>query len=400
MTSIAKLTSHQKNIALDVLDCLVNNRESCILNGSAGTGKTFTANAIANELLRAGKRNVFISAPTHPALKVSKSKISKEAGIKGTIQFGTIHSYLKLQKKIVGDKEVFLPSSIPIIHSDILIIDEASMLDSQLYGLIKEHCNYPVIYIGDNKQLNPIGEDNSPIFEGGYDVFTLTEVIRQSEGSDIITLSNNLDLLKGYTDGINYSFHEELTDDLLGVLAEGNPFLTWTRKRAAWGNEVVRNYIHYNNDPSTEATILPQYIKGETIIFNRPYNNYKNNDRVMIHTLTQKKKSFLDESILLWVINHKIEVVHEEYKGVWRKLTNKFIKADNWKGYYSFIDKVADIEYSHGFTVHKSQGQTFNKIILDYDEVIRNPNKNEKRRMLYTAVTRPEEHVHILKIKR
>jgi hypothetical protein len=53
---------------------------------------------------------------------------------------------------------------------------------------------FPIIFIGDNKQLNPVGEQVSPVFVQGYPKVELTEIIRQGEGNPIIELSRDLDI--------------------------------------------------------------------------------------------------------------------------------------------------------------------------------------------------------------
>ena len=46
----------------------------------------------------------------------------------------------------------------------------------------------------DGKQLPPVGFDYSPVFDRDFFTVELTEIIRQGEGSPIITLSRDLDL--------------------------------------------------------------------------------------------------------------------------------------------------------------------------------------------------------------
>ena len=396
MAAIDLLTEHQRERCLDILDKVVNEKVSVLLEGSAGTGKTFTADAICNSLLDMGIRNVYVSAPTHTAVDVLKSKIRKSTSSKGIIQFGTIHSYLKLQKKIVDSKEMFLPSGARMQHADVLLLDEVSMISNWMLKLLKEKINYPIIFIGDIKQLPPIGEEFSPVFELGLDTFKLTEPRRQKNGSDLITLANNLDLLKDDIDGKDYGFFNNF-DDLLPTLSEGTLFLTWTRKRVKEVNNLVREYIFENSEDFDFDKELPQYIKGETITFIKPYKGYKNNERIQIKHITTIEKKFLGTPIKLWKINHSIEVLHEETEYLFKKLADSYKKRSEWKNYYNFLDKVAHVRHNHATTVHKSQGQTFDKIITDYNEIKRNPNKKELRKMLYTSVTRAAKNVYILK---
>ena len=65
--------------------------------------------------------------------------------------------------------------------------------------------------------------------------------------------------------------------------------------------------------------------------------------------------------------------------------------------YQNYIDIFADISYGYCITTHKSQGSTFKDIYVDMNNIIlKNKNKVESYRCLYTAITRTSEKLNIL----
>ena len=69
-----------------------------------------------------------------------------------------------------------------------------------------------------------------------------------------------------------------------------------------------------------------------------------------------------------------------------------------WSYFYeNLIDIFADISYGYCITTHKSQGSTFKYIFVDMNDIIlKNSNREESYRCLYTAITRTSEKISIL----
>ena len=59
----------------------------------------------------------------------------------------------------------------------------------------------------------------------------------------------------------------------------------------------------------------------------------------------------------------------------------------------NFISLFATFKYNHALTVHKSQGSTYKQAIINIKNIEMNPNKKEKKRLLYTAITRASDLV-------
>jgi ATP-dependent exoDNAse (exonuclease V) alpha subunit len=221
-----QLTHSQQNV-YDKLCHFVDSDEDrvFILKGYAGTGKTTLMRFLVQKLIETDKRYELL-ASTGRASKV----LSNLSGQKAKTIHGMIYSFKDLNQDLtdIDDKVepsgqlllMFEPTEIDynMIPETVYIIDEASMISDVVdklvtqakFGtgrLLQELLNYDVrkeskfIFIGDPCQLPPIYETFSPALSASYfaDAFgikaeeeTLTEIVRQENGSSIITASKKI----------------------------------------------------------------------------------------------------------------------------------------------------------------------------------------------------------------
>lgn len=423
------LTNHQEEILVKGLNIL-SEEDRLVIKGSAGCGKTFMVNELVKRFPTYGK--IYCTAPTNKAVKVLRGKVDE---IKG-LEFLTTHQALKI--KMFTDfktgEAVFKPSfdrnKPPLRNISLLIVDEASMLNTVLLGYIEEYAtrfNVKVIFIGDEKQINPVGEDNSPVFHKDYPEVELTEIVRQGKDNPVIDLSRNLEIIGSGNEKINIDSEERkhgymYSNDerqVIETLAHFNgtddlKFLCWTNKVADKINQKVRERI-YGNPAKLEI--------GESMIFNTPYKEtYIISDEIVINTLAIREKEFqfvIDKNgkvnpdfgedpyygkvkLKYYSINPQDEfddslIVVHEHSEVKFKSTIGLLRAKariqdvDWVDVNKFINTFADLKYNHAMTVHKSQGSTFKQTIVDIGNVKLNRNKIELERLLYTAVTRTSE---------
>ena len=106
--------------------------------------------------------SVLFDAATQAGLVIDNRPVTQ-------ITFSTVASVLGLRPKEVKDKKVFkLSDRCPITNYDLVIIDEASMLNESLVDLIVNYSDtyrFKVIFMGDKYQLPPVGESNSTAFD-------------------------------------------------------------------------------------------------------------------------------------------------------------------------------------------------------------------------------------------
>jgi len=352
-------TEHQEIKIAEALHILENNNRLAFI-GSAGVGKTFVLEELVKRLqgTRHTKKGVICSAPTHKALKVLKDKVQ----IKVTFQ--TIHSVLRYQKftdNATGNTS-FRPNIDekypPLQNISLLLIDEASMIPLEMLMYLERYAkNCTIIFVGDDKQINPVGEEESPVFWGKpkmfdtyeeasgysynsnpinnfidgiycpqyekyyvgfepYPVVELTEIVRQGPGNPIIPLSRNIKAIWEYTKrvtpegkGFLYTVNEaKIIEELAQVNGTDDfKYLAWTNAEVDRINTLVRQRL-YGANP---AKIEPE----ETIVFDSPYGDYVTNqelkveklaiDNVLFKVPLEDKHNFVTRDVILkvYIIN-------------------------------------------------------------------------------------------------
>lgn len=155
-----------------------------VVTGGPGTGKTTLVNGIIQILERKGRR-ILLAAPTGRAAKRMTETTGREAK--------TIHRLLEFDPKTMG----FLRDRERPLEADLVIVDEASMIDTVLaYGLLKAippRCQ--LVLVGDVDQLPSVGPGSvlsDVIRSGAVDVVRLAHIFRQAEASLIVTNAHRI----------------------------------------------------------------------------------------------------------------------------------------------------------------------------------------------------------------
>jgi hypothetical protein len=205
-----ELTPDQKSAVKKIGKFIINKEKYYYgLYGYAGTGKTTTLVEIISFLLHKKLiKTIALTAPTHQALQVIKSKfkshikslyelytsthtsesefnyddILTELKVHNiNIEFITIHRLLNFKSDytVDGDK-VFVNSGKSLIDEfELVVIDECSMLSASIVDVLFDCINklksgkfgfnykkYPkILFSGDPAQLPPVGEDESLLFQ-------------------------------------------------------------------------------------------------------------------------------------------------------------------------------------------------------------------------------------------
>lgn len=411
-------TSHQTEKMEEVIRLINEGYKRIILTGAAGVGKTFVANDLVKYFIknlrfsRWANEAIYITAPTNKALSILQSKVSTHP----SLVFKTTHSALKMTR-IVDDKQdkvYFKPThndKNPAFDGCILaIVDECSMLETKILNML-DNFSFPIIFIGDDEQLEPIGEQYSPVFKRGYPIIRLEEIIRQNADNPIILLSRNLDLIKKreaniIEGGYGYIFQNDRTkiiDNL--AMVNGTDDLKYL---AYWNDEVdlmnkrVRERIYGLNPNKVEL--------GETLVMDAPKGEHWINKEVKVEDIkiiteriqipTSSSKFTYNgptncDSIKMRVyrINDDFNIVHEHSQLMYQTIYNSIIDKCNhlgwtWKCKYFFMEQFGQTKYNHAITVHKSQGSTYKEAIINVGNINKARTAASRKRMMYTGVTR------------
>ena len=152
-----------------------------LLTGGPGTGKSRTVAAIV-KLLRAKGTDVALAAPTGRAAKRLEELTDHPAV--------TVHRLLGAQGTTGG----FARNEEWPLDADVIVVDEASMLDVELTAALLEACpdGTHLLLVGDPAQLPSIGPGHvlgDLIDSGVVPVTELTTLYRQAEGGAIARLA-------------------------------------------------------------------------------------------------------------------------------------------------------------------------------------------------------------------
>lgn len=362
------LNSQQAECVSLLKDFLTNNEKCFTVIGYAGTGKTF----LIREFVKSIRQKYTFCAPTHKALSVLGSGIT----IHKLLGYGLDTNILEFNP----DSPTFKQVTFPLITTfDLIIIDECSMINEAMFNKLMEY-DVKIIFMGDNKQLPPIGEKISKMFTVGNS-YQLTKIERTKEDS-IIRLSS--DIRENKEKEIMYYLNDKVrVSDKASYKFDDEKVLCFTNKAVAEWNAAHKKY---------HKTESPLDI-GDSIILNKQCGEYTIGHEFTIEKIEIKKsKLILNE---FWVIETNIS----RYKNEEAKIISD-IKAGKtkWSYYYGvfkpnnlIIDK--DLCLGNAITIHKAQGSTYDNVAIDYEDLLIS---DDFRTLLYVGVTRAKSRLTII----
>ncbi len=376
-----------------ILECLTNN--ITIITGGPGTGKTTIINTLVKLFDFAGFSTA-LAAPTGRAAKRMEEASGKPAM--------TIHRMLEYVWSEEEDALNFGRNEENPLEEDVIIIDEASMIDLMLMdGLlnaVKEGTR--LIFTGDADQLPPVGAGNvlrDMIASECIPVIRLKEIFRQAEGSGIVTNSHLINSGEYPEQQSGNDFYiiskssETSISDTIRELAGGRieagfdfvrsaddiQILTPT-KRGMLGapslNSILQEVI---NPPSGDKAELKignvTFREGDKVMQLR--NNYGAEWRTDLFQ-TEGEGVFNGDMGI-------VEAIDTEDKTMTVRMDDRVIEYAG--------DMLEEIDLAYAVTVHKSQGSEFPVVVIP---VLNFPPMLMTRNLLYTAVTRGKKLVIIV----
>ena len=163
-----------------------------VLTGGPGTGKSRTVAALVALAERAG-RSVALAAPTGRAAKRLEELCSTPAS--------TLHRLLGAQPRTRGEEVSFAGGFARNrdwpLDEDVVVVDEASMLDVELANALLIACadGTHLLFVGDAAQLPSIGPGRvlADVIDSGVAAVTpLRTLYRQAEGGTIARLATSV----------------------------------------------------------------------------------------------------------------------------------------------------------------------------------------------------------------
>ncbi len=359
-----------------------------ILTGGPGTGKTTTLNAII-ELYKQNGVKVALAAPTGRAAQ----RMSEVTGCEAK----TIHRLLEVEWD-KNDRPVFTRNEKNMLDCDALILDELSMVDSTLFeGVLRAlRLGCRLIMVGDSDQLPSVGAGNvlgDLIASGKIPVVQLKEIFRQSMKSLIVTNAHRIvhgEMPEtGRTDSDFFFMSCPDREKIASTIVE----LCSTRLPARYGYSSFDDIQVLCPGRKGELGVTDLNKRLQSVL--NPQKNSFSEIQMPVYTLRLGDKVMQTKNNydLLWsradgtegsgVFNGDIGIIEDINKSA----KTAVIRFDDRLVIYD-TDSLTDLELAYAATVHKSQGNEFNAVIIP---MYYGAPQLYYRNLLYTAVTRAKK---------
>lgn len=388
-----ELSNEQK----DAISTCLNNMIS-VITGGPGTGKTTIIKCII-DILENMKREYVLCAPTGRAAKRLNETTGKEAK--------TIHRLLEITKVDDNDIDSFYEMPVMPIDTDVIIIDEASMIDTMMMNnLFKAiSAKTQIILVGDVNQLPSVGPGSvlkDIISSNVVSVVYLKEIYRQSAKSDIIINAhkvNNGEYPEFKNKDTDLYFIK--TESIEDTVNEISSLVSYRLENFAT-LDVKKDLQILSPMKKTGLGIVELNAKMQEILNPRLSSKkekeyggkiYREGDKVMQIINNYDKKFAINGEFFDGVFNGDIGYI-ERIDNVNQKLTVMF---DEEKEVVYEFDELEQLEHAYAVTIHKSQGSEFDYIILPL--YVSYP-KLFTRNLLYTAMTRAKKMLIIVGSKK
>ena len=348
--------------------CLIH--DFSVITGSAGVGKSSIMKALVNIYTR-HKFNVELLSPTGKATK----RLSECTGRPAQ----TIHRFLNVKNNIEDAERVVIP------ENTVIIIDEASMLDIQLFAKLLESVNdtTKLILVGDNNQLPSVQAGNilgDLIDSDVVNVCRLTTVMRQKQDSTILDyctrVNNGSPIIECDNKDLVYKQFDNVETMHKAIISA---YTQEAKKRGSFRDLQV-------------LTIYKKGLLGDTAL-NKEL-------REAINVVDD------NETLFDFALNDKVMHVKNNYKkNVFNGEVGSVVALNDDELLVDYSDKVVtyvtedidELQLAYSSTIHKAQGSeypvTFVVVSGDTSTFLL------IRKILYTALSRGKEKVYLFGLR-
>jgi len=346
-----------------------------IITGGPGTGKTTLLVSLL-ALFRAADVSFALAAPTGRAAKRMGEMAGEEAK--------TIHRLLEYNPRQRG----FQRGEHRPIEADVVIIDEASMVDlpllDHLLKAVEPHSH--LILLGDVDQLPSVGPGSvlrDLIDSGAVPVVVLRRIFRQSQESLIVVNAHRI--LRG----------ESL---LFGDEREKRDFVFVPRENEAEILETVKTLVKKRSGDK-EIQVLSPVHRGSlgTVYLNRE-----------LQKLLNPGGESIERGETLFRLGDKVMQLRNNYdKAVFNGDLGRIVRIDREAGELQVdfdgrpvsytMEELDELSLAYAISIHKSQGSEYAAVVIPLHT---SHYLMLHRSILYTAVTRGKEQVVLVGSRR
>lgn len=411
-----QLTKGQLGALEGLKSWLGSGQKFFVLKGYAGTGKTYIVGEFAQQL---DPEKTLFTAPTNQATKILRTLLPE-------YNCRTIYSALSLKMVEREDERVLEPSDdkFSLRGFTTIVVDESSMLNSEVLSYIITASNtfgIRFLFVLDDAQLPPVGEDLSPVVELDCASFELTEVVRHD--NQILELATHVrDHIKRRkklkpldfesTDRSVWRLSRPAFLERLRTAAKSGfhnmRAIAWRNRTVDLMNDVVRSSIYTPSDLESSM-----WLPNEPIVFTAPISEGRQqiattddkavvqNSSMGVDMRTGLKCYFVQAKLDFDNTVVRMRVLHEdsvpEFKDKLADLAYEARKPKNgkmWGRFWELHDRFHSIRHAYALTAHRSQGSTVGVAFVDCGDILANPDMPTAYRCLYVAVSRPSERLY------
>jgi exodeoxyribonuclease V len=371
------------------------------IGGYAGTGKTTILCELRKQLKKKLNISVAFLTFTGKASSVLKNKLEINKSLYPNDYVGTIHGLLykpqtrwdnKLKTHVIVGWKL---KNVDEIFYDLILIDEASMVSKDIWlDLLKYE--KPIIAVGDHGQLPPVG-DNFNLMKDPD--FKLTEIHRQALDSPIILLSKiareegciptKIFSPQVFKLSWDHPWCKTLWDEKIDFQEDLIILCGFNTTRANL-NDKLRQKLGYN-----KQLLYP----GEKIVClkNNHYAEIMNGQIGEVVWIMPENDDLFRITLNINSELYEVLAAKKCFGEVQYTMFDKPLNLNLFEQYAvsKGYNTVTYFDYGYALSVHKSQGDEWNRVIL-FEQRSKHWDDQYYSKWLYTAITRAKQKLMII----
>ena len=314
---------------------------------------------------------------------------------------------------------------------------------------------FQMLFLGDIGQIQPIRDEQSEFYRTNKDLLNkksdifnskhkskLITRVRQGEANPILPYADYFwENSQKENPELNPTQHivrnNQITDkgSLLFSNSEGEVLNSVIKAVKNAVEKGLTNHVKIVTYHVNEKTELNQkihealfgkdsdYSKGDMLILNSPYDlpdvnaTMENSSEIQIKSIQDEDTDEFGVHTLYLETNGTaytrtgneqkdcvIQVVSRNDIGLYnqklqelasyaKRQTNRALKKQAWSDFWEYKGRYADVDFGYAITAHKSQGSTYDIVIVDEKDIMGTTatSNQEKSELIYTALTRPRK---------